>query len=189
MSIEATLNNSEIEARFYALRQHWGVFQQDYKILKDWNFSLDKAKRRGGACFFHKKLITLSIHHIELNDEAVLIDTLIHEVAHALAWELDQENSHGAKWIKWVSILGGSSAVTGKFNTPKAKWCLVLACHSNGTIEKVAVRHKRSRKIKSWYLRGRPSTQGMLYYLAATQWQAWADNKMLFEELDLIQSF
>jgi hypothetical protein len=46
---------------------------------------MDSAVRRFGTCRYSRKLITLSRQLIELNDQARVLDTILHEIAHALA--------------------------------------------------------------------------------------------------------
>lgn len=56
-------------------------------LLKSyWTFKFDNAKRRFGSCDDrpYKKLITLSLALTELNKEEDVVDTILHEIAHAL---------------------------------------------------------------------------------------------------------
>lgn len=52
--------------------------------LTDWTFKLDNAKRRFGVCRYGPKIISMSRELIKVNDEAQFMDTLLHEIAHAL---------------------------------------------------------------------------------------------------------
>lgn len=56
--------------------------------LHDWQFGWDRARRRLGVCRLQEKSITLSIHFVRANLEAPheIQDTVLHEIAHALAW-------------------------------------------------------------------------------------------------------
>jgi predicted SprT family Zn-dependent metalloprotease len=53
--------------------------------LKGWRFSFDNAVSRCGACWNDTNTITLSRHYVALNDLAEVRDTILHEIAHALA--------------------------------------------------------------------------------------------------------
>lgn len=53
--------------------------------LHDWRFGWDRARRRFGCCWQRRKLITLSRPLTALNDRAEVLDTLLHEIAHALS--------------------------------------------------------------------------------------------------------
>jgi len=59
-----------------------------------WRFEFDNAKRRFGSCDETRKKITLSLTLTELNKEEEVVDTILHEIAHALVG-----NRHGHNWI------------------------------------------------------------------------------------------
>ena len=52
--------------------------------LQEWNLVIDNARSRLGCCKYDKKTITLSKRHLDLDKEWEIIDTILHEVAHAL---------------------------------------------------------------------------------------------------------
>lgn len=62
--------------------------------LRDWHFAWDRARRRFGSCGVTRRTITLSAHLVQLNDEPQVRDTILHEIAHALA----PGDNHGAAW-------------------------------------------------------------------------------------------
>ena len=63
--------------------------------LRGWSFAFDGAKRRGGACHFARKQITLAAGFAATADEAEIEDTLLHEIAHAL---VGRRHHHDAVW-------------------------------------------------------------------------------------------
>lgn len=67
-----------------------------------WGFRWDQAKTRLGACHHHTRTISLSRHYAELNGPAEILDTVLHEIAHALT----PGGSHGARWKKVAADLG-----------------------------------------------------------------------------------
>ena len=52
--------------------------------LVGWGFAFDRAKRRGGACHFVRRQITMAAGFAATAEEAEIEDTLLHEIAHAL---------------------------------------------------------------------------------------------------------
>jgi ribosomal protein L37AE/L43A len=60
-----------------------------------WSFHFDRAKRRFGVCRFERKEISVSIHLVRLNDPPECEDTVLHEIAHALA---GPRAGHGPRW-------------------------------------------------------------------------------------------
>jgi predicted SprT family Zn-dependent metalloprotease len=70
--------------------------------LGDWTFQFDHAKRRFGCCFYQRRLITLSRPLTLLNDSQQVRDTILHEIAHALA----PGDGHGVKWRQTCVRIG-----------------------------------------------------------------------------------
>lgn len=63
--------------------------------LYGWRFSFDNSVRRFGVCRHSLRKISLSKTLVELNSEEVVKDTILHEVAHALA---GRQAGHGYVW-------------------------------------------------------------------------------------------
>lgn len=64
-------------------------------IAAGWKFGYDRAKRRAGCCHQRTKTITLSIHYVIRNNDDEIKDTILHEIAHALA---GPGHGHSAYW-------------------------------------------------------------------------------------------
>ncbi len=85
--------------------------------LEGWRFGTDRATRRLGCCRPAQKLITLSRyfleHYLPRNPDLVR-RTLLHELAHALAWERRRSRGHGRIWQHYCAALGipGERAAT-----------------------------------------------------------------------------
>ena len=62
---------------------------------KGWYFQFDLAKRRFGCCNYTKRVINLSAPLTNINDEAQVKDTILHEIAHAL---VGHEHGHDSVW-------------------------------------------------------------------------------------------
>ena len=71
--------------------------------LHDWCFRLDHARVRFGYCNFTGRVISLSRHLIELNDEKTVRNTILHEIAHAL---VGKEHSHNKIWKQKAHEIG-----------------------------------------------------------------------------------
>lgn len=92
------------------------------EVLHDWSFRFDRAKKRFGQCNYLKKEISLSRYLVELNTEEKVKDTIIHEVAHAIA---GYESGHGKIWKQCVVRMGGVPErcySPQEVNTPKLKY-------------------------------------------------------------------
>ena len=83
--------------------------------LADWQFGWDRAKRRLGVCRLLEKSITISIHFVRANLETPheIRDTILHEIAHALAWTRHGERTHGPRWKQICREIRGMKGETG----------------------------------------------------------------------------
>src|SRR5688572_16549717 len=70
-----------------------------------WTFRFDHARRRFGSCRYRAKVVTLSRHLTFLNDEPQVRDTILHEIAHALA---GHAAGHGDEWKRMCVTVGAN---------------------------------------------------------------------------------
>lgn len=75
-------------------------------LEKGWTFGLDNGKRRFGVCKKQKKQITISKYLSHLNTEIEVKDTILHEIAHALAIERKLDDNHGPQWKSIAREIG-----------------------------------------------------------------------------------
>jgi predicted SprT family Zn-dependent metalloprotease len=67
-----------------------------------WSYTYDTAKKRLGKCNYTHKYLSFSTSFIDINTIEVMKDTVLHEIAHALA---GYQAAHGYEWqIKAKSI-------------------------------------------------------------------------------------
>ncbi|HEX7005183.1 MAG TPA: SprT-like domain-containing protein [Trueperaceae bacterium] len=78
----------------------------DVNGLSAWDFAFDRARRRLGACWPTRQRITLSRQFVELNDEALVRDVILHEIAHALT----PGDGHGPRFKRKARELGCNPA-------------------------------------------------------------------------------
>lgn len=86
-----------LEKEAKRLFELWGL------TAEGWTFALDNCKRTAGMCRYRPKLITISRYHAENDPEEWVMDTLLHEMAHALA---GHAAGHGPVWKQWAIRLG-----------------------------------------------------------------------------------
>ena len=77
----------------------------DENGLADWTFAFLEAERRLGDCHFEERVIRLGRAHALDGSEAGIRDTVLHEIAHALA---GPEARHGPKWKAIAKRLGAT---------------------------------------------------------------------------------
>jgi len=109
---------------------------------ESWSFAFDNAKRRAGQCDFSRKRITVSRYLAARYDDDTNHQTLLHEVAHALA---GRAAGHGKAWKRIARDLGyvGGTTHDGETATELAPW--VGTCPGGHTV----YRHRRPARASS----------------------------------------
>lgn len=138
--------------------------------LDDWQFRWDRAVSRLGCCKMARREISLSRYFVAAyleRDQNLIRRTILHELAHALAWVRYRERGHGAAWRLWCAALGiadeKSACKCESFAPPEhrrapAKFAL---CHcETGEVYRYYSRQPRmsARKLKFCYIPGKKST-------------------------------
>lgn len=100
--------------------------------LNDWRFEFNRAKKRFGFCRPSAKLISTSQHLALLNDESILTNHLLHEIAHAL---VGASHGHDYVWKRKAMEIGcnGERCYTpenagGDVKSVTAPWKAVCPC-------------------------------------------------------------
>jgi len=75
----------------------------DENGLQDWKVRIEKAYSRAGVCFHYEKEIRLSEQYIGMMPEVEVLDTILHEIAHAL---LPAGHGHDMLWRATCIKLG-----------------------------------------------------------------------------------
>jgi len=107
-----------------------------------WTFAFDNAKQRAGACDYRRKRITVSRYLAARYDDETNRQTLLHEVAHALAGPTAM---HGAAWKRTARSLGYTGGVTHRGETASELAPWVGECPAGH----VAYRHRRPTRDMS----------------------------------------
>jgi len=68
-----------------------------------WDYDYDRAKRRLGCCKYGPKLLTFSLPFIDINPLDVMVNTIRHEIAHALS---GPTAGHGIIWKRKAIEIG-----------------------------------------------------------------------------------
>ena len=86
--------------------------------LHDWLFSFSHAKSRAGYCDFDSRTIHLTWQFCLKVDEGEILDTILHEISHAL---VGAEHGHDSVWREQALKIGCSANVTHcrSFTSPK----------------------------------------------------------------------
>ena len=110
--------------------------------LSDWGLRFDRAVRRAGACRYGDRVISLSAPLTRLHDEADVRDTVLHEIAHALA---GPRAGHGPRWRETARRLGASPQRCLPEDAPRIPGRWLGVCPQGHTID----RHRRPGRVIS----------------------------------------
>lgn len=111
--------------------------------LSGWVFAFNRRKRAMGFCCYSQRSIELSIHFVVRNDMDEIIDTLLHEIAHAL---VGPKHGHDRVWKAKCVEVGATPQRLGHADMPAGKWQAVCkACGRNYN------RHRRPKRMRGWY--------------------------------------
>tara|TARA_R100001594_G_scaffold147001_2_gene199297 strand:- start:881 stop:1321 length:441 start_codon:yes stop_codon:yes gene_type:complete len=97
------------------------LHMEEWDLIDDFDFGFENCKSTLGRCHYYKKKITLSKWYAELNEEREIEDTILHEIAHALAWTHDKFKGHGKIWKDWAIKVGATPKACSKANLAQPK--------------------------------------------------------------------
>lgn len=117
-----------------------------------WTFAFDRSRLRAGQCkVWPGKAggrITLSAHFVDLNSEAEILDTILHEIAHAL---VGIGHGHDKVWQAKCREIGARPERcfdNASVKMPQGRW--VAECPGCG---QRFHRHRRPRVLTGWHCR------------------------------------
>ncbi len=108
--------------------------------LDDWTIAFDNAKRRAGQCRFRTRVISISAGLTRLHDPAEVRDTVLHEIAHALA---GPSAGHGPLWQQQARAIGCSARRCVSPEAPRLPGAWLGVCSAGHTVE----RHRRPERV------------------------------------------
>ena len=109
--------------------------------LHDWNVMYDDARSRFGCCMYHKRLVTLSRALVEINDEGQVMDTILHEIAHAL---VGPGHGHDRVWKDKAIEIGCNGKRCYSFDVT------LPAGGYHATCRRCNTHYARQRRVSRW---------------------------------------
>jgi len=96
---------------------------------KGWTVGINNGNRRIGLCNYTKKKIEISRNHIARGTDSEVLDTIRHEVAHALAGRIA---GHGPAWKSVAIMLGANPSPIARvsYATPYKYHLMCNMCNS-----------------------------------------------------------
>jgi predicted SprT family Zn-dependent metalloprotease len=95
------------------------VLMSEHGIL-DWSFAFNRRRRSLGLCYYELRRIELSAPYVVRNEVESVRDTILHEIAHALA---GKDAGHGPKWKAIAARIGATpKRCDDRADMPKGRW-------------------------------------------------------------------
>jgi len=80
--------------------------QMEKHGVGDWNFEFNQHKTYFGLCRCGLETIALSQTLVLINNRTRVLKTILHEIAHALAYKFCKHTGHGEAWKRYCVKLG-----------------------------------------------------------------------------------
>ncbi|QWS69361.1 SprT-like protease [Mycobacterium Phage PeaceMeal1] len=124
--------------------------------LKGWAFKFDNAKRRAGQCSYSARTISLSRHLLAQRSYEDTLNTITHEVAHAL---VGAGHGHDQVWARKHRELGGDGRRCFEMEgvDPTAPW--VGTCGHG----KQFARYRQPKRLEGWRCRCRSGSSPVVW--------------------------
>src|ERR1041384_3767501 len=87
--------------------------------LHEWGFAFNRRKSSLGLCVYHCRTIELSVYLVLRNTQDELLDTLLHEIAHAL---VGPGHGHDLVWKRKCLEIGAKPVRCGQADMPEGRW-------------------------------------------------------------------
>ena len=94
-------------------------------LAEDWRFGFDLAPSRAGVCRYGERRIDLSVSFCLGASRAALIDTILHEIAHAI---VGKAHNHDAVWTAKALEIGCTGERTHAIRHTCARWIGECGC-------------------------------------------------------------
>ncbi|WZW73111.1 protein SprT [Vibrio phage TCU-VP03-AIR1] len=174
-----TITKAEMKAIALDLMSGNNLMQRDL-IAEGWSFEFSTRKAALGDCNYRTKVLRLSEVYLNARTKEEQINTITHEMAHAIAYTDFNERGHGAIWKRVHRQLGGTAERCSTVSNPEAvdSKYVVFFENAQGELEVVQKMDRMTKRfqpvhIKSLYLKGRKAeTEGQLRCVSSATFKA-----------------
>ncbi|MCC6679587.1 MAG: SprT-like domain-containing protein [Phycisphaeraceae bacterium] len=124
-----------------------GQLMSEHRLTRrGWTFAFSRARRQLGHCDYRRRHIALSVYFVSANGHDEVRDTILHEIAHALA---GRRAGHGPQWHAMCAKVGARPQRTnGTAAMPAGSFR--ATCPGCGRVHH---RHRRPLKDRTYYCR------------------------------------
>lgn len=175
------INFKELEDIMYDTLNGYAykAVNKNFGYPDDWNFVITQIDPLG-SCRFKEKMIVLDIDHWRYGSDDDVLDTLLHECAHALCGieisKTGRQIAHGKTWRYFATLVGA---------TPKAKACVqdkrpieevhkdkkYFIVHDTGTtLRPMGGCGRKLKNMANRFFKHTPETKGNLWLVKVHDW-------------------
>ena len=114
-------------------------------LKSGWRFAFDLAPARGGSCRYEKKQITLSVTYCLKASKEEVVDTILHEIAHAI---VGLKHGHDATWKAAAQRIGCTAERCHHVQHTPPRWHGGCGCGQEWKRQRLTQRTRTSRCSK-----------------------------------------
>lgn len=132
--------------------------------LDGWRVGVSsRMSRTLGKCLYRPKLILLSLSHIRLNGEAIIAETVLHEIAHGV---VGPGHGHDRVWRQMAIVVGAEPvSCDTKANMPPGKWIAICPdCAQSFHL------YRKPRPDRQRWCRACGPQRGQLFFVPNPTW-------------------
>lgn len=120
------------------VRELTTILMAKHHLMRDgWMLKIGRAVRQAGSCNRSRKTITISGSIAKLNSKTEVQDTILHEIAHALA---PRGSQHGSDWQEIAVKVGARPERCMDANLPVPPARYIGTCPNGHTVESIRMR-------------------------------------------------
>lgn len=111
-------------------------------LKSGWQFAFDLAPVRGGSCRYREQQITLSVTYCLKASKAEIVDTILHEIAHAI---VGPNHGHDAIWKAAAQRIGCTAERCHHVQHTPPRWYGQCGCGQGWERQRLSQRTRTSR--------------------------------------------
>lgn len=133
---------------------------QHYNLL-NWKFNFDRSVTRLGLCQHYRRIISLGSYATSVNGEEQVLNTILHEIAHAL---VGSTHGHDSVWYSKATELGCNGKRCGNIavKAPSKYRIFCGGCNGTWNIYRLSKRYLTHLEVMWCKSCGRERSKGKL---------------------------
>ena len=141
--IEPTQEPAMLLTEVATLGKHLIRKHEDNSGLKaGWQLAFDLAPARGGSCRYSDQQITLSVTYCLKASKEEIVDTILHEIAHAI---VGPKHGHDATWKAAARQIGCTAERCHRIQHTSPRWHGQCGCGQQWERQRLSQRIRTSR--------------------------------------------